>query len=185
MNALIRKLTPTPDVSRDSASTARSNTKIAIIGGGFGGLAAAIRLQASGISTVLFEARDKAGGRGYAYEDKGFKFDSGPTVITAPQIIDELFELAQRQRANYVEFLPVEPFYRLEWLDGTSIDYQGGDVLLNQIRKNWPADAAGYLKFVEYSKQVFMKGYQELADEPFLKFSDMVRVAPSLMRLRA
>jgi len=84
--------------------------RAAIIGSGFGGLAAAIRLQAAGHRTVLFEARDKPGGRAYVYEDGGFVFDAGPTVITAPQTLEELFEVAGRRMQDYVERLPVKPF---------------------------------------------------------------------------
>ncbi|HEY8943652.1 MAG TPA: phytoene desaturase family protein, partial [Polyangiaceae bacterium] len=158
--------------------------RAAVIGSGFGGLAAAIRLQAAGISTVLFEARDKPGGRAYVYERDGFVFDAGPTVITAPECIDELFELADRRRADYVEFLPITPFYRLLWQDGTRIDYAGGDTLPEQIRALGEADHAGYLRFLEYSRQVYDKGYRELAAAPFSNFSDMLRVAPDLMRFR-
>ena len=162
-----------------------ASTKVAVIGAGFGGLAAAIRLQSQGLTTVLFEARDKVGGRAYVYEDSGYIFDAGPTVITAPHAINELFEVAGRRREDYVELIPVEPFYRLLWEDGVQIEYQGGHRLLEQIRMNWPEDAAGYLRFVDYAKRVFEKGYVDLAAEPFLNFRDMVRVAPSLIRLRA
>jgi phytoene desaturase len=166
-------------------SERRARARAAIIGSGFGGLAAAIRLQAAGVETVLFEARDKPGGRAYVYSDQGYTFDAGPTVITAPQCLDELFELAGRRRADYVEFLPVTPFYRLLWQDGTSLDYAGGTALLEQIQTLSPDDAAGYLRFVDYSHEVFDKGFTELAHAPFLRFSDMLRVAPSLARLRA
>jgi phytoene desaturase len=165
---------------------ARDNRpRVAVVGSGFGGLAAAIRLQAAGVDTVLFEARDKPGGRAYVYEEQGFVFDAGPTVITAPQTLDELFEVAGRRREDYIEFLPVTPFYRLLWEDGTRIDYAGGDTLVEQIERTWPGDAAGYLQFVAYAKRVFEKGFEELSSEPFLRFADMVRVAPALMRLRA
>lgn len=160
-------------------------TRAAIVGSGFGGIAAAIRLQAAGVDTVLFEARDKPGGRAYVYEEGGYTFDGGPTVITAPACLDELFELAGKRREDYVEFLPVSPFYRLLWQDGTRIDYAGGDGLVNEIRRLCPNDEAGYLRFVDYSREVFQKGYTELAHEPFLRFSDMLKVAPSLARLRA
>lgn len=159
--------------------------RAAIVGSGFGGLAAAIRLQAAGVSTVLFEARDKPGGRAYVYEDQGYTFDAGPTVITAPHCLDELFELCGKRREDYVEFLPITPFYRLIWQDGTSIDYAGGSALLEQIQQRCPEDAEGYTRFVEYSRQVFDKGFTELAHAPFLRFSDMLKVAPSLARLRA
>ncbi|MET0283273.1 MAG: phytoene desaturase [Polyangiales bacterium] len=160
--------------------------RAAVIGSGFGGLAAAIRLQCAGFETVIYEARDKPGGRAYVYEDKGFTFDGGPTVITAPHCIEELFELAGRNMADYVELLPVAPFYRLCWDDGDSFDYVGDSAqMAAQIRGRNPADADGYLKFVDYSKRVFDKGYTELVAQPFLRFSDMVKVAPDLMRLRA
>lgn len=159
--------------------------RVAVIGSGFGGLAAAIRLQAAGLETVLFEARDKPGGRAYVYEEAGYTFDGGPTVITAPHALDELFELAGRRREDYVEFLPVQPFYRLIWQDGTRVDYSGGDALSREIDRLSPEDASGYRRFVEYSREVFDKGYTELAHAPFLRFTDMLKVAPSLARLRA
>jgi len=159
--------------------------RVAIIGSGFGGLAAAIRLQAAGVRTVLFEARDKPGGRAYVYEEQGYIFDGGPTVITAPQCLDELFELCGRRREDYVEFLPVQPFYRLLWSDGTRLDYMAGDEFIRQIAKLSPDDVPGYLRFVDYSRRVFEKGYVELSHEPFLRFADMVKVAPALLQLRA
>ena len=160
--------------------------RAAVIGSGFGGLAAAIRLQAAGVTTVLFEARDKPGGRAYVYEDQGFVFDAGPTVITAPQTLAELFELAGRKLSDYVELLPVSPFYRLVWNDGDSFDYVGdGEAMAAQIGRRSPEDARGYLAFVDYAKKVFEKGYEELAGVPFPRFLDMVKVAPDLLRLRA
>jgi len=159
---------------------------VAIVGSGFGGLAIAIRLQAAGVETVLFEARDKAGGRAYVYEDQGFVFDAGPTVITAPPCLEELFETAGRKLADYVELLPVNPLYRLIWSDGDSLDYvRDLEAMRAQISARNPADGAGYLRFVDYARKVFDKGYAELAATPFLRFADMVRVAPHLARLRA
>jgi len=163
-----------------------SKRRAAVIGSGFGGLAVAIRLQCAGFDTVIYEARDKPGGRAYVYEDKGFTFDGGPTVITAPNCIEELFELAGRNMRDYVELLPVAPFYRLCWPDGDTFDYVGDSAqMAEQIRGRNPKDAEGYLKFVDYSRRVFDKGYTELVAQPFLRFSDMVKVAPDLMRLRA
>lgn len=161
-------------------------TRAAVIGSGFGGLAAAIRLAVNGYAVTLFEARDKPGGRAYVYEQDGYVFDAGPTVITAPECIDELFRIAGRRREDYVEFLPVTPFYRLLWEDGTRFDYDGdSESMGRQIERLEPEDRAGYERFVAYSKRVFEKGYQELAASPFLSFFDMVRVAPHLARLRA
>jgi phytoene desaturase len=160
--------------------------KAAVIGSGFGGLATAIRLQAAGIQTTIFEARDKPGGRAYVYEDQGFIFDGGPTVITAPNLFEELYEVAGRNIHDAVEFLPVEPFYQLLWEDGDKFDYNGdSDSMVEQIRQRNPDDVAGYLRFVDYARRVFDAGYSELAATPFLRFSDMVRVAPDLIRLRA
>jgi phytoene desaturase len=173
-----------PTVNREKSAPERPS--VAVIGSGFGGLAAAIRLQAQGVQVTLYEARDKPGGRAYVYEEDGFIFDAGPTVITAPHCLEELFEVAGRVFSDYVTLLPVEPFYRLQWDDGDSLDYTGDlDAMLAQIRERSPADADGYLRFLEYSRKVFAKGYEELVDEPFLRFRDMVRVSPDLIRLRA
>lgn len=164
----------------------RPGKRAAVIGSGFGGLAAAIRLQAAGYSVVIFEARDKPGGRAYVYSKDGFDFDGGPTVITAPHCLEELFACAGRRMQEYVELLPVRPFYRLSWEDGAHLDYDSDtEHMLAQIRARRPEDAEGYLRFIEYSRRVFEKGYEELAATPFLRFSDMVRVAPHLARLRA
>jgi phytoene desaturase len=160
--------------------------RAAIIGSGFGGLGAAIRLQARGFDCVLFEARDKPGGRAYVYEQDGYVFDAGPTVITAPHCIEELFSESGRRASDYVELLPVTPFYRLLWDDGTRFDYSGDIAHLTaQIRALNPADVDGYARFARYAEAVFDKGYAELAATPFLRFADMLRVAPDLARLRA
>jgi len=160
--------------------------RAAVVGSGFGGLAVAIRLQAMGIPTVLFEARDKPGGRAYVYEEQGYTFDAGPTVITAPHCLEELFELTGRKLSDHVELLPVRPFYRLLWDDGDRFDYDNDqEALLEQIRRRSPADVEGYLRFAEFSKAVFAEGYERLVAEPFLRFSDMVKVAPKLIGLRA
>lgn len=160
--------------------------RAAIVGSGFGGLAAAIRLQAAGWDTVVFEALDKPGGRAYAFEDKGFTFDAGPTVITAPSCLEELFEASHRKMADYVELIPVKPFYRLLWFDGDSYEYDGEtDSMLAQIRRRNQGDAEGYLRFYEFSKQNFETGYQELASAAFLRLWDMLKVAPAMLRLRS
>ncbi len=161
--------------------------RAAVIGSGFGGMAAAIRLAAAGVKVTMFEARDQPGGRAYVYREGGYTFDAGPTVITAPHCIEELFELAGKKMADYVEMMPVLPFYRLVWsADGATFDYDGdGEHMLEQIRARNPADGEGYLKFVEYSRKVFETGYTKLAHTPFPRFSDMLRVAPQLAALRA
>jgi len=164
-----------------------TDTPVTVVtGAGFGGLALAIRLQAAGRPTVLLEARDKPGGRAYVYEDQGFVFDAGPTVITDPTAIEELFTLAGRRMADYVELLPVTPFYRLCWEDGSRFDYANDQAALErQIHAFNPADVEGYRRFLSYSRAVFEEGYLKLGSVPFLSFRDMLRAGPSLARLQA
>jgi phytoene desaturase len=158
----------------------------AVIGAGFGGIALAIRLQSAGVRTVLFEARDKPGGRAYVYEDAGFTFDAGPTVITDPSAIEELFALSGRRLADYVELLPVSPFYRLSWEDGYTFDYVNDQAELDrQIAARLPVDVAGYKRFLSYSEELLKEGYVKLGAVPFLEFSSMLRAAPALVRLQA
>ncbi|MEO7387117.1 MAG: phytoene desaturase [Gammaproteobacteria bacterium] len=158
----------------------------AVIGAGFGGLALAIRLQSAGIRTVLLEKRERPGGRAYVYEQDGFTFDAGPTVVTAPNAIDELFELSGRATGDYVDLLPVDPFYRLVWPDGVTLEYNAdADAVTNAIAQISPADADGYRKFLRFSEAVFREGYLKLGTVPFQSFWSMVRVAPQLIRLRS
>lgn len=160
--------------------------RAAVIGSGFGGLSLAIRLQSAGIQTTVFEARDKAGGRAYVYQDKGYTFDAGPTVITDPSALEELFEASGRKLSDYVELLPVAPFYRLCWEDGDVFDYVNDqDELDRQIVARNPADKEGYRKFLAYSQDLLKEGYLKLGAVPFLDFASMVKAAPELMRLQA
>lgn len=160
--------------------------RAAVIGSGFGGLSLAIRLQAAGCRTIIFEKRDKPGGRAYVYRDQGFSFDAGPTVITAPDCLSELFSLAGKSMDDYVRLLPVNPFYRLFWQDGFRFDYSDDAALVEeQIAKKSPRDVQGYRKFLSYSEEVFREGYEKLAHVPFLSWPSMVAVAPQLIRLKA
>ena len=154
-----------------------STPTAAVIGSGFGGLALAIRLQSAGFQTTVFEQRDKPGGRAYVYEDQGFTFDAGPTVITDPDCLRELFALTGRKLEDYVELIDVSPFYRLCWEDGYTFDYSN-DLELNnrQIREKNPEDVEGYRRFLEYADQVLKEGYVKLGAVPFLNFTDMIRV---------
>jgi phytoene desaturase len=160
--------------------------RAAVIGAGFGGLALAVRLQSAGIETTLIEARDKPGGRAYVWRDEGFTFDAGPTVITDPACIEELFALSGRRRADYVDLIPISPFYRLLWPDGVGFDYVNDQAELDrQIAALNPADVAGYRRFLRFSEQVYDQGYRRLGHVPFLKITDMLAAAPELMRLQA
>jgi phytoene desaturase len=160
--------------------------KAIVIGSGFGGLALAIRLQSAGIPTLVLEQRDKPGGRAYVYEDQGFTFDAGPTVITDPSALEELFALSGNRLADYVNLLPVSPFYRLCWDDGYRFDYVNEQAELDrQIGLKSPEDVAGYRRFLDYSKAVLEEGYRKLGHVPFPDFRSMVRVAPQLIRLES
>jgi phytoene desaturase len=158
----------------------------AIIGAGFGGLALAIRLQSAGVATTIIEARDKPGGRGYFWERDGFIFDGGPTVITDPPCLEELWALSGHKLADDIELMPVFPFYRLNWVDGTNFDYSNDPVgLKSEIEKLNPEDVEGYRRFLEYSKGVYKEGYQKLGSVAFLDFASMIKAAPALAKYQA
>jgi len=160
--------------------------RAAVIGSGFGGLALAVRLQSAGIETTIFEARDKPGGRAYVWERDGHVFDAGPTVITDPACLGELWTMSGADMAADVELVPVSPFYRLSWPDGTRFDYTNDDALLDaQIAALDPADVAGYRRFLAYSAGVYAEGYEKLGAVPFLDFRAMLRAAPQLARYQA
>jgi phytoene desaturase len=167
-------------------SSIRPSPPALVVGSGFGGLAAAIRLQARGYDTTILEMRDKPGGRAYVFEDRGFTYDAGPTILTAPFLIDELFALAGKRTVDYVRIVPVTPFYRIVFPDGRAFDYTGDEAeIIAQISKFNPADVPGYLRFVAKSRAIFERAFIDLADRPFSSFADMLRVAPDLIRLRS
>lgn len=157
-----------------------------VIGAGFGGLALAIRLQSAGVRTTIVEGRDKAGGRAYFWEKDGFTFDAGPTVITDPACLKELWQLSGRDMADDVTLDPVSPFYRLNWADGTNFDYTNDDTVLKaEIAKLNPEDVAGYDRFLEYAAGVYHEGYEKLGHVAFLDFASMVKAAPALAKYQA
>jgi len=159
---------------------------VIVIGSGFGGLGAAARLLSRGFDVEVFEKRDKPGGRAYVYEKNGFKFDGGPTVITAPFMFDDIFEAAGRRREDYFTFVPCQPFYRIFNHKGRFFDYNSDESFTLEQIGNWnESDKQGYLDFLATTKAIFDKGFTELADVPFLKFTDMLKVAPDLIRLQS
>lgn len=158
--------------------------KALVIGSGFGGLGAAIRLQSMGFQTTIVEKRDKPGGRAYVFEENGFTFDCGPTIITAPYLIDDLFRLAGQKTEDYVNIVPIDPFYRIYFHDKRYFDYNGSEQnQLAQVRKFNAADAEGYLRFVKHTDRILEKGYVELATYPFETVLDMLRIVPDLIGL--
>ena len=159
--------------------------KIIVIGSGFGGLAVATRLAARGYTVELFEKRDKLGGRAYVYEVNGFKFDGGPTVITAPWLFNEIWELAGRKREDYFQLVQCDPFYRIFDHTGRHFNYNGDhQFILDQIDQWNPADKDGYTRFMRTTKDIFETG-MALIDKPFLKVTDMIKVVPDLIRLQS
>lgn len=161
-----------------------SSERVIVIGSGLGGLAAAIRLRARGHEVVVLEAMDQPGGRAAVFEQDGFSFDAGPTVVTASYLFDELFALVGRDRRDYVEFMPVDPFYRVEFPDGGHFDYVGDEPrLLAQIGAMSPRDVDGYRKLADHARRIFDVGYTQLVDQPFDRFTDMLKIVPDLVRL--
>ncbi len=159
--------------------------KATVIGSGFGGLAAAVRLIKKGYEVTILEARDQLGGRAGVFKQDGFTFDAGPTVITAPYLINELFELLDEDPKDYFKLLPIDPFYRIRFDDGSSFDYVGDeDRILENVAKLSPQDVDGYRKLAKHAQDIFDVGYTRLADEPFDSLSSMFRVAPDMIRLQ-
>lgn len=157
-----------------------------VIGAGFGGIALAIRLQRAGVQTTLVEKRDKPGGRAYVWKEHGFTFDAGPTVITDPDCLEQLFEGTGSVLKDYVDLLPVDPFYRLCWEDGRSFDYNDDqEAMERQIASFNPDDVQGYNNFHAYSEELYQEGYLKLGTVPFQSFWSMMAAAPQLMRLES
>ena len=167
--------------------TMRSQRAV-VIGSGFGGLAIAVRLAARGFDVTICEQRDRPGGRGYVYEQDGFSFDGGPTVITAPWLIEELFTLASRDPRDYLTLVPLDPFYRIFFHDGEQFEYTGDlDRMQAEIRRTsvFPGDPAGYSELSALTQSIFDKGFTELADTPFSSPLDMARIMPDMIRLQS
>ncbi len=160
--------------------------RVIVIGSGFGGLASAIRLQARGYDVELLEARDQLGGRASVYRQDGFTFDAGPTVITAPFLIEEVFRAAGRRMQDYITLAPVDPFYRIEFSDGRNFEYNGDEKETERrVSAFAPQDLEGYRRMIVHARAIFQKGFVELADRPFLQLSDMLRVLPDLAKLQS
>jgi len=159
--------------------------KVIVIGSGFGGLGVANRLAAKGHQVKIFDNRDRIGGRAYQYQVNGFKFDGGPTVITAPYMFDEIFEAAGKKREDYIQLVPLDPFYRIFDHDGKYFDYRLNiEDTLNEIERWNPADREGYLKFDNQTRAIFDR-FHPFTDHPFLSVQDMLKIFPDVIRLKA
>ena len=162
------------------------NTKSIVIGGGFGGIAIALRLRALGHHVTLIERLGSLGGRAQVFKRNGFKHDAGPTVITAPFLFDELFGLFNEKREEYIEFRPLEPWYRFHFHDGQSFDYSESiQKTKKEMKKFSVEDANNYEKLLEASKAIFDVGFTKLSDKPFVSFFYMIKQIPALIKLKS
>ncbi len=157
-----------------------------VIGSGFGGLAAAVRLGARGWQVTVLEQLDQPGGRARVHRVDGYTFDAGPTVITAPHLFEELWALCGRRLADEIELRPVAPFYRIRFDDGTLFDYSGHAAAMRAaVAALAPGDVDGYEAFLRTSREIYEVAFERLAHQPFGNWADMARVLPDLLRLQA
>ena len=162
------------------------NKKAIVIGSGFGGIAISLRLQKLGYDTTIIEKLNDIGGRARVFNVNGFKHDAGPTVITAPFLFDELFSLFGKKRQDYLNFVPLEPWYRYYFHDGKTFDYCSTVEKTNeQISKFNTKDVKGYARLLNKSKKIFDVGFTQLADKPFISFFKMLGVVPNLIILQS
>ena len=157
-----------------------------VIGSGFGGIAAALRLKAKGHNVTLIEKHKDLGGRARVFKKNGFIYDGGPTVITAPYLINELFELFQKNPNDYIKLTPLKVWYQFIFEDKSKFNYSGDEnEMKRQIELINKEDAQGYEKLVNFTKKIFDKGFTELADVPFDKPSVMMKQLPALLKLKS
>ncbi len=159
--------------------------KVAVIGGGFGGIASAIRMKAKGNEVTLFDRLENLGGRAQVFEKNNYIHDAGPTVITAPYLFYELFELLGEKLDDHLEFRPLDPWYRFNFNDQTKFDYgPDREKMLDQINDISPRDVSGYLSMLKEAEKIFELGYVKLAGHPFTKISTMLRYAPDIIKMQ-
>ncbi|NEW93236.1 phytoene desaturase [Rhodopseudomonas sp. BR0M22] len=157
-----------------------------VIGSGFGGLAAAVRLGARGYRVTVLEKLDQPGGRAYVHRQDGFAFDAGPTIVTAPYLFEELWKLCGKRMSDDITLKPMSPFYRIRFDDGTHFDYSDDrNAVLDQIAKFCPDDVPAYDRFMAASHEIFKVGFEQLGDQPFSHFTDMLKIAPAMIKLES
>ena len=169
-----------------STQLRRDRPHAVVIGSGFGGLAAAVRLGARGFEVTVLEQLDAPGGRAYVLRQDGFTFDTGPTIVTAPYLFEELWQLCGRRMADDVMLTPMEPFYRLQFDDGSTFDCSSDpEAMRAEVARLSPGDVDGYERFLKVSEQSYRLGFQQLGHVPFDSWRDMARVAPAMVRQQA
>ena len=162
-----------------------SNSAV-IIGSGFGGLATGIRLQAKGYKTKIFERLDQPGGRASVFKQDGFTFDAGPTIVTAPFLLEELWELAGKKFSNAVDLRRMDPFYRIRFDDGSYFDYSGDhEKMKGEIAKIAPDEVSAYDSFMHEAEKCYSLGYEQLGNFPYNSVKDLFDSVPSMIKMRA
>jgi phytoene desaturase len=173
-------------VDRASPGAARRRPHAVIIGSGFGGLAAAVRLGARGYRVTVLERLDAPGGRAYVHRRDGYTFDAGPTIVTAPFLLEELWSLAGRRMRDDIDLRALDPFYRIRFHDGTSFDCSGDPAAMRaEVARLAPGDVEGYERFMRASEAIYKVGFEQLGHVPFDSWRDMARILPEMMRLES
>jgi phytoene desaturase len=157
-----------------------------VIGSGFGGLAAAVRLGARGYQVTVLERLDAPGGRAYVQRQDGFTFDSGPTIITAPYLFEELWQMCGKRFADYIDLRPMNPFYRICFADGSHLNCSGDPAAMRaEVERLSPSDVAGYENFMKMSEGTYRVGFEQLGHIPFDSWLDMAKVVPAMIGLES
>jgi phytoene desaturase len=160
--------------------------KVLVIGAGFGGMASALRMRAKGYQVTLLDRTAQLGGRAQVFKRGGFTHDAGPTVITAPFLIEELFALFGENMSDHIELVPLKPWYRFRFADGDHFDYGGTlEDTLAEIERIEPGDKQGYLELLAHSKRIFDIAFTQLSAKPFDRFTSMLLQIPNLLGLRS
>ncbi|MFY8157584.1 MAG: FAD-dependent oxidoreductase [Rhabdaerophilum sp.] len=156
-----------------------------VIGAGIGGLAAAIRLGARGYRVTVVDRLNTPGGRATVLKQDGFTFDRGPTLITAPDLLEELWALCGKRMADHVTLKPLDPFYRITFADGSHLDWGGDEETMRaRIAAFAPGEAEGYAKILKESAAIYRVGYEQLSARPFSHVTDMLKAVPQMAMMR-
>ncbi len=163
----------------------RSGPHAIVIGSGFGGLAAAVRLGARGYRVTVLEKLEAAGGRAFVFRQDGFTFDAGPTIITAPFLLEELWAMCGRRMSDDIDLRSMTPFYRIRFDDGNHFDCSADPAAMRaEIARLSPGDVDGFERFMKVSEQTYRIGFEQLGHQPFDSWTDMAKVAPALLKLQ-
>ena len=169
----------------NAGTLSRPQPHAVVIGSGFGGLAAAVRLGARGYRVTVLEKLEAPGGRAYVHKQDGFTFDAGPTIVTAPFLFEELWQMCGKRMSDDVELRPTTPFYEIRFHDGSVFHYTGDiEQMKLEVGRFNKADVQGYLDFMRESEAIYRVGFERLGDEPFRTPMDMLKIAGDLVRLQ-